>query len=264
MDLRQLKLNWRKSANLCISFKERWKFMAWIYDRPRFVFNNRCITLHLLLEEPIGTLDVLVRFNQGADAFIFSEVFEHRFYSFELPQVPRTLLDLGANIGLTALFFAKRYPDAILACVEPMEENLILLKANLELNSVSAHVVSKAIAVEDGTVPMQRAELDYGHKINPRGFEKETAVDTIETPAISVSSLMGELGWERIGLLKVDIEGYEAMLLRANCEWLLKVDALCIECHDGFSLDDLGEVAKIYGFCAPIVLPGLFLLLRNA
>ena len=222
------------------------------------------MALNLALEAPIGLLTVKVRCNRGSDAFIFSEVFEHRYYDFNLPQAPRTILDLGANIGFTALFFARTYPNASLACVEPMAENLVLLKANMKLNGISAHVVPKAIAVEDGTVTMLRVDMDYGHKINDMEFGRQLTGDTVEVPSISVPSLMRELGWGRIGLLKIDVEGYEGILLRTNCDWLFDVDAICIECHEGFSINDLSEVAKLYKFSPPVPLPGMILMMREA
>ena len=66
-----------------------------------------------------------------------------------------------------------------------------------------------------------------------------------------------------IGLLKVDIEGYEEVLFAGDCPWLLAVDALCIECHGGFGEEDLCRIAQRYGFLEPRRLPGIWYLGRG-
>ena len=52
-------------------------------------------------------------------------------------------------------------------------------------------------------------KLDYGHKVadadTPGGSQ-------IECCAMSVPTILERLAWPRIGLLKVDIEGYESVL----------------------------------------------------
>lgn len=211
---------------------------------------------------PVNNVSLSVRCNHGSDAFIFSEIFLHRYYDFDLPEEPRTILDLGANIGFSTLFFARKYPSAALACVEPMPENVSLLNANLRSNSVAARVFSKAISVDDQPVTMQRAERDYGHKVQNIPYGKQLKGDILQVSSISMPNLLRELGWERIGLLKIDVEGYEGILLRENNLWLRNVDALCIECHEGFGEEDLRVIASTRGWRMQ-ALPGTWLLTRN-
>jgi len=211
---------------------------------------------------PVGNVQVMVRDNKGSDAFIFSEVFDHRYYDFYLPYSPNTILDLGANIGLTSLFFTRKFPNAEIACVEPIPANLELLKKNLELNEVKANIFPAAIAIKDGSIQMEIGTLDYGHKIAGIAYGIALTGCTLEVEAISVSSLLKKLNWERINLLKVDIEGYEGILLKENCEWLNTVDAMCIECHEGYGELDLYKLAKNWGFTYLKQLPGTWLLIR--
>lgn len=174
-----------------------------------------------------------------------------------------TILDLGANVGFTAIFFARKYPNAEIACVEPMPNNLETLKSNFELNSIASKVFASAIATQDGTIQMEVASLDYGHKVAGIEYGKALEGEILEVHGISVKTLMQQLGWERIGLLKIDIEGYEAILLRDNCDWLSLVDAMCIECHEGYDESDLNVLSKDYGFNPPLRLPGTWLLVSN-
>jgi FkbM family methyltransferase len=262
MDLRALKRNFKKSATLCRSPKDRLKYLYWLY-RSALPFRSPRLVIGFRLSAPPGKIELTVRANAGSDAFIFSEVFEHRYYDFPLNCAPLTILDVGANIGLTAVFFARKYPGAELACVEPVPQNVSLLRENLERNRVVATVYAKALAVSDAPVIMKLSEKDYGHNIAKIEFGPSTPGKTIDAPGISVPTLMSQLSWTKIDLMKIDIEGYEGLLLRDNCDWLNAVGAICIECHEGFGKADLAGVAAEYGFEAPRQLAGIYLLTRK-
>lgn len=263
MNIQSFAHNWEVSRDLCRNAVDRLKYLAWIYDVPRRFSTANCV-VHFNFPPPVGSLTLEVRSNGGSDAFIFSEVFLHRYYDFNLTQIPRTILDLGANVGFTTIFFARKYPYANIAAIEPIPRNLAVLRSNLRRNGVSAEVIAKAIAVEDGTVRMQICSNDYGHKIANISYGRHLKGPELKVPAVSVPTLMNELGWDRVGLLKVDIEGYEGVLLRENANWLREVDTLCIELHEGFTLAELNEVAKRFGFNAPRGASGIWVLDRAA
>ena len=260
MNFRTLLTNLRTSGKICRGWSHRINYLRWIYGRSRASATPRSITFHY--PPPVDTITVSVRCNLGSDAFIFSEVFDHRYYDFELPQPPATILDLGANIGFTSLYLARKYPCAALACVEPVDRNVALLKRNLESNHIPATVFPAAIGITDGLLEMNLDEHDYGHKVAGIEFGKTIAGRLIQVESLSIPTLMRRLNWPRIGLLKMDIEGYEGVLLRRNCGWLAQVDALCIECHENYGEADLVALAKDYGFSTPVPLPGIWLLTR--
>ncbi len=253
------------SLHICPTWTARLNRLAWLYSHKRVV---KVISqkvhrqISFCYAPPIGNVHVIVRDNQGSDAFVFSEVFDHCYYDFPLPFSPKTILDLGANAGFTAIFFARKYPAAELACVEPMPENVQLLRKNLALNRVEARVFPAAIAVKNGCIQMEIAEKDYGHKVAGISYGTSTG-QTLEVEAVSMPTLLEKLGWERISLLKVDIEGYEGVLLKERCEWLTYVDAICIECHEGYGSCDLQDLAEHWGFAPPQRLPGTWLLIRK-
>jgi len=211
---------------------------------------------------PVGRIKMLVRDNVGADNFIFSEVFDHQYYRSDLIRKPKTILDLGANAGFTSVFFARFYDNPHIACVEPEPGNVRVLKENLRLNGVTADVFAVAVSTSDGSLRLRLDQHDYGHKIVDRDFETDDAGTVTEVPAVSVPTILDKLGWDRVGLLKVDIEGHEKELLGGNCDWMQRVDAMYIECHEGFGESDLKRISKIYGFSDPQALPGVWLLDR--
>lgn len=210
---------------------------------------------------PIGDVRLLLRANGGADAFIHSEVFDHQCYRLALPQPPQTILDLGANIGLSTVFLSRCFPGARLAAVEPEADNFRVLTENLRLNGVDANAICAAVDVEDGKVVMERHTNDYGHRIAATPNPPSDA--NFEASALSVPSILRRLGWNRVGLLKVDIEGHEKSLLSDHCEWMTLVDTMCLEYHHDGAKPELTRLAGRFGFRGPRQLPGgIWLLTR--
>src|ERR1700741_4382586 len=57
-----------------------------------------------------------------SDLEVFREIFLFNTYDFPVPE-PRTIVDAGANIGLSAVYFANRFKDATIFAVEPESSN---------------------------------------------------------------------------------------------------------------------------------------------
>lgn len=263
MDIFWLKRNiassWRYRSGLLAFFAR----LLFVYSErlPEFVRRPEWV-IGFHYPDPIGRLRLCLRTNKGADAFIHGEVFEHRYYHFVLPDAPTTILDLGANIGLATIYFHRCFPNAEVACVEPMPGNLSMLRENLQLNAVKATIVSAAVNPTDGRLRMEIAQKDYGHRVAEP--DEQFGKQYTEVPAVSVPSLLDMLKWGRIGLLKIDIEGHERILLSENAGWLELVDAICIECHHDFSSNDLRALTERFGFLPPEQqLPGIWLLKRS-
>lgn len=247
-----------------------WRYRHTTYDammRLLFIYQHKLPRLLRKQEviigfhyvAPIGTIRLVMRANRGSDAFIHSEVFEHRYYDLRLDTTPLRILDLGANVGFTAIYFGRSYPTAEIVCVEPVPGNVACLRRNLEMNHIDARIIEAAIHCRDGFVSMQLSPMDYGHKVSSGDVSLNG--HSIQVPSISMVTLFKTLRWDEIDLLKIDIEGYERELLSGECAWLRNVKVLCIECHDGFE-DELPDVAFRHGFAKPTRLPGIWLLQR--
>lgn len=263
MDPRWLLRNISEDLKHGCSLKDTIASLRWKYSssHPWLGWGAALRVIQLKYAPPIGLLRAAVRCNGGSDNFIFSEVFHHLYYNLPLEAAPRTILDLGANAGFTAMFFSRMYPAAEIACVEPIPENLECLKLNLKLNEVAARVFEAAIAPNDGMVSMELDAMDYGHHVSTESTT-DGRPGTQRVPAISIPTCMNAMNWQRINLLKMDIEGYETVLLAENCEWLRLVDAICIEWHGDHPRESLHKLAQEWDFLEPERLPGNWLLRR--
>lgn len=256
--LKNVRTSWRYRGNLS-SFLKR---LLWAYSNS--VLGHWCpreMDIRFRYEEPLGKIQLRVRANGGSDGFIHGEVFEHQYYRLGLPFRPATILDLGANAGFTAIYFSRVYPSAKIIAVEPIAGNVRLLRWNLDGNAPGIGIVEAAVASQDGPLTMELNPMDYGHKVTT--YPENKSAKRVQVPGISIPTLRKNAGWDRIGLLKIDIEGYEKELFAGNCDWLQSVDAICIECHEGFGEEELKQIALHHGFAAPKPLPGVWLLLRK-
>lgn len=186
-----------------------------------------------------------IRWNR-IDAYVVHEVMSSVYH---VRSAPSRILDLGSNIGAAAVYFAKRWPLATIACVEPQAENLPVLKRTIVLNNLRAVVFPVAVAVQDGTEDLF---VDHGDPssstlIGNSQWERRSV------SALSVPTLMEKMGWNWIDLLKTDIEGYEAQLFSRRSEWLRNVGEIAGEVHYGYRTRALREDLGRYGFCVEVL-----------
>ncbi|QIL40665.1 FkbM family methyltransferase [Pedobacter sp. HDW13] len=198
---------------------------------------------------PIGSIDLIIRDNGGADTFIISEVFEHNCYFLSSTQPIRTILDLGANAGFTTVYLSKLFPQAQIACIEPINTNIDVLKQNIGLNDIKAKVIEAAVSINDGYLQMALSNKDYGHKVEDIEFGKQLLNSKVyEVKGVSIPTVLADYQWEQIDLLKIDIEGYEGVLLTQNNEWLSKTNTIIIEIHEGVDLQNLKQIMISFSF----------------
>ena len=95
---------------------------------------------------------------------------------------------------------------------------------------------------------MEISSNDYGHKLHDIAFGKSVGDSLVDVEAISINSLLKELKWKSIDLLKIDIEGYEGLLFQSNIEWLEVTDTIIIEIHENISVEEFSDHLAGYAF----------------
>ena len=141
------------------------------------------------------------------------------------------ILDCGANIGLSCVWFARTYPEAIIIGVEPEPRNFSMAQHNTHAFP-NIKLVQAAVAAKDGTVQI----VDPGHGTS--GFQTVASINEgHEIPAYSIDSLVNlteENGARKVApfLVKIDIEGFEGPLFAENIDWIDSVPLIIVELHD--------------------------------
>jgi FkbM family methyltransferase len=166
--------------------------------------------------------------NDSSDISTFYQIFYRKDYDLRYPAEPKTILDLGANIGLSVIYFKSRFPDATIIAVEPDPENFRMLQDNTRAYA-DVHCLNYGIWNKHAFLEIK--DPGFGKWALMLSEVKEKSGSTVE--AISVNDILAKFKIDKLDILKIDIEGSEKELFEDNYEkWLPLVNMLIIELHD--------------------------------
>ncbi|MGH2898718.1 MAG: FkbM family methyltransferase [Solirubrobacteraceae bacterium] len=170
---------------------------------------------------------ITYRLNRG-DIQGIREVWFEEAYRVPFGPGPRTVLDLGANIGLTSLWLAHRYRCECVLAVEPDPSNVMIARRNLADNNVSGVIVEAAAGPSDGIAAFARSRASNLGALVPR----PEAEATVDVRVLTPGSILSNAGLDSVDLCKLDIEGAEgALLLTGDTAWLDGVGSMLAELH---------------------------------
>lgn len=168
----------------------------------------------------IGRAVLTYRLDPG-DIQSVREVFVDEVYRPPFESRPRVIVDLGANIGLTSLYFALAFAPELVIAIEPVPGNVAIARQNLA--GIGASVVEAAVAGECGWASFaSSAESNLG-RISDDG--------DLRVRAITMPEVIDLCPEGHIDLLKIDIEGGEGPLFAGDCSWLDHVGSIIAELH---------------------------------
>ena len=137
-------------------------------------------------------------------------------YSAFIP--PGYILDVGANQGVTSVYYAKLFPKCFVQAIEPNPYNVALIAKNLRINNVNNVSI----------LPYAASSSSYG----------QITISTHSNASISDSGILvpvlalDDIPMHRISFVKIDIEGAELDALRGLSKQLLNCRPfLDIEIH---------------------------------
>jgi FkbM family methyltransferase len=174
-----------------------------------------------------------------SDFDVFRQIFVEGDYAF-LADVPRggLIVDCGANVGYSSAYFLSRFPDSELIAIEPDPGNFELLSRNLAAYGSRARAVQAGLWSHRTSLVVEETAYRDGREWT-RMVRESRPGDAAQVAAVDVATLLRDSRHERIALLKVDIEGAEAVVFADNYEsWLDAVDVLAIELHDDSPFGD--------------------------
>lgn len=195
----------------------------------------RCKILkkHILTQVQISSVKHPVYLRLGSsDILTCKQVLLDQEYAFGYKISPKLIVDAGANIGLTSVYFSNRFTDTKIIAIEPDIANYNLLKRNTE--SYENIVPIRAALWNKNTMI---SLVDPG--LGSWGFQtQESDIDSInkkgEVEAITLSKIIEDHNIDHIDLLKVDIEGAEKEVFSQSEDWIGKVKTIVVELHDRF------------------------------
>jgi len=167
----------------------------------------------------------------GSDLAVFEQVFVTKQYDIvRTGSAPNTIVDAGANIGMSSLYFHLLFPDAKIWAIEPDRDNFELLAENCgPYKNITCLLAGLAATECTLTISNKTSASPWALRTTPA----ESSTDSLAVPGLTLSTILRQFGLQRIDLLKLDIEGAEREIFEcSDLSWLDHVGAIAIELHD--------------------------------
>ena len=206
------------------AFRKLWRLTS-LTDALRFVWARarRQAQVDLRLKDPPCKIRLRPR---DSDFEVLMHTFaEEGCRVEEWVSSPRLIVDAGANIGLTAILFARQFPGTTIVAIEPEPQNFRLLRANTAAFP-QIRCVEAALWPRRATVALNSpANKSWGFRARETEADGEGDCGTV-----TLDEIFAQYG--SIDLLKLDIEGAEWPLLETKpAAWLDRIPVVILELH---------------------------------
>jgi FkbM family methyltransferase len=139
------------------------------------------------------------------------------------------IIDAGANIGLTSIYFSAQCQDALIVAIEPEPSNFALLFNNVR--GLQVLPIPCALAA----TPHTAIVVDTGEGFWAFRTKEAVSADNSQytVDCVTVNEIYSAHEEEAFPfIVKVDIEGGEKELFEKNIEWVQKTPVIIVELHD--------------------------------
>lgn len=197
------------------TYRAAWN-MLWFYERPwdalsRYVFGSGAYPTTIRGRTPLGSISIKIY--HPHDMQTINEVFCRRDYPVR-PEDKR-IVDIGANIGISAMYFLTYAPNSFCYLFEPLPMNAARLKENLKPFAGRFQLFEKAVFNRSGVVQFHGEPTGRYSQIATEEHQKDTE-QLIPVECCHVSDILRQvIAGGSIDLVKIDIEGMEAIVIEA-------------------------------------------------
>ena len=147
---------------------------------------------------------------------------------------PKSVIDVGANVGQFAVAAANFFPAAVLHCFEPEPASVAELQKNLRALP-QARVYPLALGDRDGEISFHVNTHRHSSSVlslapeHRRAFPGAQEEATISVPIATLDTVFRNTDLPRPVLLKLDVQGYEPAVIRGGRVTLARVDYVLME-----------------------------------
>ncbi|PWJ60621.1 FkbM family methyltransferase [Dyadobacter jejuensis] len=152
----------------------------------------------------------------------YKEIFADQSYQFNSENSRPVIVDCGANIGMSLLYYKQQFPGANITAFEASPSIAKLLRKNLERNHITdINLIEKAVWTDDQGIWFANEAADSSSMF--------LGGDKVLVPSIRLADFLATQS--RVDFLKMDIEGAETEVLK-DCRYELhKVENIFVEFH---------------------------------
>lgn len=177
---------------------------------------------------------------ENSDEFyeLKKEIFSENCYylddaSFDFAQDESMLIiDSGAHIGMSVLYFKMLFPKARIIAFEPIPANFELLTKNVMENQLeNVELYQSVVAPKSGVLrihePIGEGAWKSGAGIIPKGWKGIQINKEIKVEAVGIQEILQD----KIDIFKMDIEGMEYEIIRNAGPLIRNVKTWIMEVH---------------------------------
>jgi len=151
----------------------------------------------------------------------------------------RTVLDVGANIGVATIWFSEHCPLARIFAIEPSSETSERLLRNINSNGLGDRVTVLTVAMGEGG---RALHLVFGEHSGHSHTDSEPHHDSQIVWSADLKVILEIVGGH-VDVMKLDCEGAEyGIVLGANSQTLSQIDNIVGEYHG----PDLSAQARLF------------------
>lgn len=177
-------------------------------------------------------------------SYSYREIFIDEIYKFDASSSAPFIIDCGANVGMSIIYFKYLYPDAKIIAFEPDEEIFNVLARNVKaFQLTNVTIERKALWKSETTLPFQ-PEGSVGSRI----IKDSTGNSLPNVQTVRLRDLL----IQKVDFLKIDIEGAEYEVLDDCRNDLSNVEYLFVEYHgmvgEAQTLQDILQILQDGGF----------------
>jgi FkbM family methyltransferase len=134
------------------------------------------------------------------------------------------IIDCGANVGLSSVWFSERFPETTVIAIEPEARNFDILALNAK---AFPNIIPMKAAVSDRK---SRVRLLNDTETPWAWRTQEAELGSVAT--VTIPDAVRSNDRYSLFIVKIDIEGFEVNLFRQETEWVDDVPLLIFEMHD--------------------------------
>ena len=165
------------------------------------------------------------------EVFRIRNIFDDHDYGLPpqyMPTGPLTIVDIGANVGLFALYMKRVRADCEIFCFEPVPPTIELFKKNIG-NDSGFHLYPYALSNREETAQLHLHPSNSGE--NSLKADENKSMETIRVPVKDAATVLRQIGLSYIDILKIDTEGCEVEILESLIPYLPYVGIVMVEYH---------------------------------
>lgn len=140
------------------------------------------------------------------------------------------VLDVGANIGATALMAMRWMRQGHIICFEPGQQTFRNLQTNIDRNTNPGDnkitLENQAIGAEPGTLRFAETVFSAGSHVVTDAHMDPGKTGTVSVPVTTLDTYIAQAGLDKVDIVKVDVEGHEIPLLNGSANLLSQKDAV--------------------------------------